>query len=144
MTKSIRQCTIRGPVDICRAMQITKIEAARAGFNERQITLMQLATEEACTNACEYASADTTQPIIVTWRKQYLSFIITVRQTGHPFTLATEDAEVNQAARGRGLQLIKHTMDEVQLWVRKPYYYLRMIKSIRRSESPALPEEDGT
>lgn len=133
MSSRARQCTVRGPVDICRAMQITAIEAAKAGFEEDQIVLLQLATEEACANACEYAQAGN-DPVFVTWREHEGSFMITVRQTGHPFPLEVPQwTGVNTSARGRGLLLILYLMDEVRQLRRHPYVYLRMAKSMRRT-----------
>lgn len=130
MSRRPRQCTVRGPVDICRAMQITAIEAAKAGFDPGQVALLQLATEEACANASEYAQTDK-DPIFVTWRACGGSFTITVRQTGHPFPLAYPPRpEANTGARGRGLLLILHVMDEVKQLRRHPYVYLRMVKSV--------------
>ncbi len=130
MSSRAKQCTVRGPVDICRAMQITAAEAAKAGFEEDQIVLLQLATEEACANACEYAQAGR-DPVFVTWRTRAGSFMITVRQNGHPFPLDVPQLpEVNTSARGRGLLLILHLMDEVKQLRRHPYVYLRMAKSM--------------
>jgi serine/threonine-protein kinase RsbW len=120
---------VRESVDILRAMEITREEAASLGFSPNQIILMQLVTEEACTNACEYGSNEREKPVVVSWRIRDGYFIITVRQTGSVFHIQM-DKEIKLGIRGRGLQLIMRLMDGVKLISKGQYVYLRMIKLI--------------
>jgi serine/threonine-protein kinase RsbW len=129
MIRKRRQCTVREFVDIRRAMEITREEAASLGLPPNQILLMQLVTEEACTNAYEYGSNEREKPIVVSWSIRDGYFVITVRQTGSVFHIEM-DKEIKQGIRGRGLLLITRLMDGVKLFSKGQYVYLRMIKII--------------
>jgi len=108
----IRTMTIMKTVDILKAMDITEQLANEIGFLPRDCLFLRLATEEACTNAYEYCQKTGRLPFRIFWKIDTSQFTIIVKQRGGCFSVAKTD-NVNTGARGRGLQLIAHIVDEV-------------------------------
>lgn len=123
-----RNLLITSEEDILTAMSITRELARITGFPEKEILFLQLATEEACTNAFEYSDKQTNDPVKVTWSIFRRNFELIVTQRGSSFSLVQRN-EVNIGLRGRGLQLISHLMDEVRIEPREEMVSLYMKKS---------------
>jgi len=100
--------------DIMEAMDITEQLAYKVGFSSYDRLFLRLATEEACANAYEYCQM-TNQPFFyVIWRVSETKLTICVKHEGPLFKIEKRD-EINTELRGRGLQLILHIMDYVQV-----------------------------
>lgn len=110
------------------AMQQTSVIAGRMGFSSQQQLLLTLATEEALMNAYEHSYQKV--GVEIEWVTHASHLDIFVKQLGPLFSLETT-TDVNMAARGRGLQLILHIMDEISVEkAANGYITLKMTKKM--------------
>jgi len=99
---------------IIEAMDITEQLACKMGFSSYDRLFLRLATEEACSNAYEYCQKTHQSFFYVFWRISKTKLTICVKHEGPMFKVEKRN-DVNTGLRGRGLQLILHIMDQVQV-----------------------------
>ncbi|WP_409343034.1 ATP-binding protein [Paenibacillus sp. MBLB4367] len=108
---------VRDCDDILTAMQMTRTIAEELGFSPEETLFLQLATEEACTNAYDHGAMKRTGYFEIQWTAHAATIQICVRQESRPFDIdlraLTELTERNDGLRGRGLILIAGLMDEL-------------------------------
>ena len=108
---------IRDYEDILTAMQMTKTLAEELGFSAKETLFLQLATEEACTNAYDHGALERTGYFEIQWAAIHATIEIAVYQESWPFDVdlraLAELTERNDGPRGRGLVLIAGLMDEL-------------------------------
>ncbi|MCD8501288.1 MAG: STAS domain-containing protein [Bacillaceae bacterium] len=108
-------------------IQKIKQEAINVGFIEKDATLIQLATEEACMNAYEYCHSAEVDNFTVTYLFSHQQCIIDIFHRGEIFEVRYTN-EINYGLRGRGLQLITSIMDEVNVEQKGKNVHLVMVK----------------
>jgi serine/threonine-protein kinase RsbW len=100
-------------------MQRTKLLAEGMGFPAQEILFLQLATEEACTNALDHCVLLGYGCCEIHWYGSDTTIQIMVCQEGRAFdfdkSACTEMEEYNDGLRGRGLVLITGLMDETEI-----------------------------
>ncbi|MEK4324527.1 ATP-binding protein [Paenibacillus sp. FSL R7-0297] len=116
--------------DIALAIDITRKIAQISGFSEHESILLQLVTEEACTNAFEHGSSSDICRFRISWLVESDIMEIKVCQNGPSFEL--HNGEVFPVGlHGRGLMLIHGIMDDVRLISEGAYVTLYMCKKRR-------------
>lgn len=119
---------------------VSKI-GAQAGLEQGQVSMIELAVDEACANVIEHAyGSDQTKEVIVRARLNDDTIEIQVEDTGKGFDPgAIEQKELTKLiaerrSGGLGMRMMKMVMDEVQYSI-KPgeRNELRMIKRLKRS-----------
>lgn len=108
----------------------------RAGFNEREIGDIQLAVDEACTNAIIHGlkkDPNLMFQLVIRWDKGEVEILI--RESGEPFDPSdTAEPDIKASleerhAGGLGLYFVKEVMDQVDYWVdERGLKTLRMVK----------------
>lgn len=111
------------------ALANTRKLAKECNLEEKDVLFLQLATEEACSNAYEYCKTNEKDYFSVIWNIDDHYFHITVLHEGEPFVLKRTE-EVNYTTKGRGLQLILNIMDEVKVRVKGNIVQLIMSKRL--------------
>ncbi|MDX1984121.1 MAG: ATP-binding protein [Bryobacteraceae bacterium] len=119
---------------------VSKI-GAQAGLEQGQVSMIELAVDEACANVIEHAyGSDQTKEVIVRARLNEDTIEIQVEDTGKGFDPGTiEQKELTKLiaerrSGGLGMRMMQMVMDEVQYSI-KPgeRNELRMIKRLKRS-----------
>ncbi|UJF32881.1 ATP-binding protein [Paenibacillus hexagrammi] len=87
MKQQCRQRTITSITEILEAMQVSMEYSREAGFTGSKPHLVQLITEEACTNAWEYQAAAGRFGFEIQWYLDDMSLEITVFQQEGCFAL---------------------------------------------------------
>jgi serine/threonine-protein kinase RsbW len=116
----------------------------QAGFTDEEVTKLELAVDEACTNVIEHAYGhDVTKEVIVRARFDGETIEIDVVDTGRGFDpAALPVADVNRLiaerrSGGLGFQVIRQVMDEVSYEMTPGQVnQLRMVKRIRKARDP--------
>ncbi|WLR51427.1 ATP-binding protein [Bacillus tianshenii] len=121
-----RELVVKNEDDIYKAIVMTQDLLRHTSFNEEDQTLIQLAAEEASTNAFKYCSQD---KIIVKWKISLEYLIVEVWQKGQIFSISASQ-NVNTTSSGRGLPLIIGIMDEVHLAQREGWVGLVLTKNM--------------
>ncbi|OCA81955.1 hypothetical protein A8F95_14665 [Bacillus wudalianchiensis] len=119
---------IKTKEDIFSAMTVTEELANEQEFSIHDVIKMRLATEEACTNSYEYCRAKGMSYFLIKWSATPSLIEITVRQKGKASFPLIEQADVNTGLRGRGIALMVHLMDKVEIRRRKNCVELYMNK----------------
>ncbi|WP_167568911.1 ATP-binding protein [Brevibacillus migulae] len=114
--------------DIWDAMAQTERIAREMAFPASEILYLRLVTEEACTNAFEHYSSVQTLPYEVRWQIHPDRLEIMIRECGQLFSLPAGGTLNPQSLRGRGLPLILHLMDEVNVRQEETYIEFTMRK----------------
>lgn len=113
----------------------------QAGLAETELSMVELAVDEACANVIEHAyGLDQTKEVIVRARIDGDSIVIEVVDTGKGWDPASvEQKDIKKLAEerrsgGLGMRMMKLIMDEVEYKI-KPgeHNELRMIKRLKRS-----------
>lgn len=113
----------------------------QAGLDEAQVSMIELAVDEACANVIEHAyGSDGTKEVVVRASLRDDTIEITVEDSGKGFDPGTiEHKDVKKLIQerrsgGLGMRMMKMVMDEVQYSI-KPgeRNELRMIKRLKRS-----------
>jgi serine/threonine-protein kinase RsbW len=112
---------------ILKAMDVTEQLANALGFSSLQQLFLRLAVEEVCTNAYEYCQRTKQKHFHIRWHVVKNCLNICIRHQGKLFEVKRDD-RVNISARGRGLQIVLHIMDEVDVQVKGRYVILCMSK----------------
>lgn len=109
--------------EIARICALVQLEAAAAGFDEKEQFRLQLACDEACTNIIEHAyGGENRGHIRVLIRQQDGSFLIQLHDTGRPFDPSNLKSEPSRPPSanlteiqegGWGLHFMHSIMDEV-------------------------------
>ncbi|MDG5767472.1 ATP-binding protein [Balneolales bacterium ANBcel1] len=107
------------------------------GFGENDISDIQLAVDEACTNVIKHAYQwDATKEIIIRIAEHKNEFLISIFDNGKPFDpkayrLPTTQDQLEQKKRsGYGILLIRKLMDNVEYRKRKSRNEIRMTKKL--------------
>lgn len=112
----------------------------QAGLDESQVSMIELAVDEACANVIEHAyGSDRTKEVVVRARLNEDTIEIQVEDTGKGFDpSAIEQQDVKKLIQerksgGLGMRMMKMVMDEVQ-YNMKPgeRNELRMVKRLKR------------
>lgn len=113
--------------DIYEAMMQSRDLAVEQGFSYNSVLKIQLATEEACTNAYEYSRNRNQASCAVKWKASPDYLEVIVRQEGAAFSLRQPE-NVVMGQRGRGITLILNLMDFVEMRENKGFIELIMRK----------------
>ncbi|MCC6538112.1 MAG: ATP-binding protein [Bryobacterales bacterium] len=114
----------------------------KAGFDEKEVTKLALAVDEACSNVIEhaYGGDDANKEVRVRVSYDSEQVVVEVVDTGRGFDPAqipvkdTDQLVRERRSGGLGWRLIRSIMDEVQYhMVPGEKNELRMVKKIRRS-----------
>jgi serine/threonine-protein kinase RsbW len=103
-----------------RFTEVVSACASSAGFEEKRITEMQLAVEEALVNVFNYAYGNSTGQVELTCMGENGDFIIEIIDSGIPFdplSMAEPDVTEGIGERkigGLGILLIRRLMDDVR------------------------------
>ncbi|RKN82015.1 ATP-binding protein [Paenibacillus ginsengarvi] len=110
---------VRDRDDILTAMQMTRTLAEELGFSAEETLFLQLATEEACTNAQNYGALEHSGYFEIKWRADAPTIEIVICQESRTFDVDLSTpaalAKGGDVTRGRGLVLIAGIMDELHL-----------------------------
>lgn len=110
---------VRNRDDILTAMQMTRTLAEELGFSAEETLFLQLATEEACTNAHDYGVLERSGYFEIKWRADAPTIEIVICQESRTFDVdlsaQVAPAEGGDVTHGRGLVLIAGIMDELHL-----------------------------
>ncbi|HJV44202.1 MAG TPA: ATP-binding protein [Bacillota bacterium] len=117
--------------DVIQSIEETKWLAKRCGFEDRDILFLQLAVEEACTNA--YTHGKTGGEIKICWYEEPDGIHMEIAQEGKPFDFQRSDM-VNVGEHGRGLYLIYHFMDKVWVHEEEQSFQFHMKKYLMDTE----------
>lgn len=110
--------------------------ARRAGFDDKGIFHIQLATDEACTNVIEHAYADREGSIHLVCTVRTDRLVIQIHDTGVPFNpLEVPPPNLNgpleeRETGGLGLHFMRSVMDEVKFEFDENGNRLTMIKRL--------------
>lgn len=113
----------------------------QAGLDEGQVSMIEIAVDEACANVIEHAyGSDQTKEVIVRARLSDDDIEILVEDTGKGFDPASVEQKdltrliAERRSGGLGMRMMKMVMDEVQYNI-KPgeRNELRMVKRLKRS-----------
>ncbi|WP_102345041.1 ATP-binding protein [Bacillus sp. Marseille-P3661] len=121
---------VKREMDIFQVIELTENIARNMGFRNEETLFLKLVIEEACMNAYEYCQKTDQDVFQVRWSLTSELLDICIKHKGEIFPIAEEPKELNHGNRGRGLQLIKHIMDEVKVMKNGDYVELFMKKMI--------------
>lgn len=100
--------------DVLKAMEFMEHLTESISFQKTNRVLLPLVVEEALVNALEYGTKPEQLAVSIEWDVSDEYVRIAVQQVGSSFEVRPS-TRVNMGTRGRGLQLILHIMDEVNV-----------------------------
>lgn len=100
--------------DVLKAMDYMGQLAETISNQMTDRVLLPLVVEEALVNALEYGAKQEQLAVSIEWAVSDEYLEIAVQQVGASFEVK-QSTSVNTGTRGRGLQLILHIMDEVNV-----------------------------
>lgn len=100
--------------------------AAEFGFNEDACYQVKLAMSEAVTNAIQHGSSSSTDPIRIVVDAVGDALVFEVRDTGRFRPRVRRRGPMSES--GRGLEFMRHVMDEVDLRPGAAGTLLRLVK----------------
>lgn len=106
----------------------------RVRLDPREVDEVQVALQEACTNAIRHAhKGDPTRRLRVEMRRRENCLEILVRDTGEPFDLDAKAAPAPEALQegGYGIRIMRSWMDEVLLTREEGGNVLRLVRYYR-------------